>query len=83
MHPRLEKLFKENPALDNYIPKKDMVVGREYLCKARNFEVGTWNGVCFQYLRTKFGQTFQDTEQHWDDGAPFGTAKPLELLPEH
>jgi hypothetical protein len=63
-----------------YIAKKEMIVGRAYRCKARNFTVGIWNGESFDYMRTKFGATFPDVEYHWDDGAPHGTVKPLELL---
>ena len=60
-----------------YLPKDQLKVGALYRCIARNFEVGRWNGTEFEYTRYKFGMTFPDTEQHWDDGAPHGTVKPL------
>lgn len=63
-----------------YIPKDQLVVGAEYRCLARNFEVGTWNGTGFDYMRTKFGQKFPDVEYHWDDGPPHGTVKPIERI---
>ena len=63
-----------------YIPKDKLVEGARYRCDARNFEEGTWNGRTFDYMRTKFGQTFPDEELHWDDGPPYGTVKPLEKL---
>jgi hypothetical protein len=53
-----------------------------YLCKARNFEVGYWNGREFEYSRQKFSFTFPDTEEHWDRGVPYGTAKPIKFLGE-
>ena len=62
------------------IKKEDLIVGKEYRCDARNFTIGTWNGKCFDYMRTKFGQTFPDAEFHYDDGAPYGTVKPLEMI---
>jgi hypothetical protein len=66
--------------LVTYIPKADLIVGKQYRCLARNFEVGTWNGTGFDYLRCKFGHKFMDIEYHYDDGAPYGTVKPLEIF---
>lgn len=62
-----------------WIPLEEMQIGN-YLCKARNFEVGHWNGKEFEYVRQKFSFTFPDTEEHWDRGAPYGTAKPIKYL---
>lgn len=56
-----------------YIKKEDLIVNTKYECEARNFAIGTWNGENFDYIRTKFGITFPDTEDHWDDN---GTVKP-------
>ena len=66
----------------NYIKLEDLLVGRQYRCRARNFEVGTWNGETFDYVRIKFGHTFPDTELHYDDDPHYGTVRPLELLPK-
>ena len=63
-----------------HIPKKDMIKGRYYICKARNFKVGYWNGSVFEYKRTKFNTEFDDIEYHHDDCAPFGTARPLKIV---
>ena len=62
------------------IKKEDLIVGKQYKCDARNFTIGTWNGKAFLYDRTKFGSTFEDLEYHWDDGIPYGTVKPLEIV---
>lgn len=62
------------------IKKEDLITGRKYQCLARNFTIGTWDGKEFEYLRYKWGDRFKDTEQHWDDGYPHGTCKPLELI---
>lgn len=61
------------------IPKGKLKNGSCYLCEARNFEVGQWDAEndSFMYLRYKFGDYFYDWEQHWDDGPPYGTARPL------
>lgn len=66
--------------MSEYIPKDELIVGKKYLCDARNFSVGTWNGKEFEYMRYKFGDRFPDTEYHYDDGAPYGTVKPFEIF---
>ena len=63
-----------------YIPKTELVAGVLYRCEARNFTEGRWNGESFDYMRTKWCFEFPDTEFHYDDGAPYGTVKPLEVL---
>lgn len=65
---------------DNWLPKEDMVVGKLYRVKARNFKSATWNGEYFEGWRNKLEWTYLSKEYHWDDGAPFGTCKPLEEL---
>jgi hypothetical protein len=70
--------------LKEYIKKEDLVEGQLYETHGRNLGIGMWkkldNGwkeYGFVYLRTKFGQQFLDVEYHWDEGAPFGTVKPV------
>lgn len=65
-----------------YLKREDLVEGKRYYCLARNFRVGTWNGKEFEYERVKFNMKFPDTEKHWDEGAPYGTVKPLALMKE-
>ena len=67
----------------NYIPKDELVFGETYYCEARNFQYGMWDGEKFVYHRTKFGSVFVDSEYHWDDGAPHGTVKPLNISEEY
>ncbi len=62
-----------------WIPLEEMKIGN-YLCSARNFDIGYWNGGRFEYERTKLNCKFDDTEEHWDTGAPYGTVKPLKYL---
>lgn len=75
----MSDLFEFVP-FDKWIPKEDLEIGARYLCKARNFTEGTWNGETFDYMRTKWGMTSPDREFHWDDGPPCGTVKPLRKL---
>lgn len=62
-----------------WIPLEEMQIGN-YLCHARNFDVGYWNGKEFEYERTKWNCKFDDTEEHWDRGSPHGTVKPVKYL---
>ena len=64
----------------NYLKRDELVVGKRYKVDARNFSEATWNGEVFEGLRTKFGQTFESTEIHYDDHKPHGTVKPLEVV---
>ena len=63
-----------------YLRHEQLEVGAEYYVLARNFEIATWNGKEFVGKRRKFNTVFEDTEQHWDEGPPHGTVKPLAKL---
>ncbi|MCK5019386.1 MAG: hypothetical protein KAS32_20175 [Candidatus Peribacteraceae bacterium] len=65
---------------DVWIPKNSCIIGSIYLCRARNFTIGVWNGSRFDYARYKFKDIFPDTELHWDEGPPHGTVKPLKHI---
>lgn len=67
------------------IQREDLVERGIYRLHSRNLYVGVWDGrrekSCgFIGIREKFGEISLFKEFHWDDGAPYGTAKPLELL---
>jgi len=58
------------------IPMDQCVRGRLYRFRARNFEIGVYDGKQgFIGIRTKFGSRYLATEYHWDQGAPFGTVR--------
>lgn len=63
-----------------FIPRALCVVRYIYALNSRNLDCGVWDGTSFIGWREKFGSTFLTGESHWDDGAPHGTAKPLELI---
>jgi len=67
---------------DVWIPKNECIIGKIYLCNSRNFHLGHWNGINFDYIRFKFYEHFPDTEFHWDDSAPHGTVKPFMIVGE-
>jgi len=75
----LHEWLKLPPEEQKWIPIEEMQVGN-YLCDARNFDIGYWNGTVFEYERTKWNCKFDDTEEHWDRGVPYGTVRPIKYL---
>ena len=69
--------------MEEYIPTNKLIVGKRYVCDARNFKIGLWNGKKFDYMRTKFGNTYPDTEYHYDDHDLYGTVKPIRLAEDN
>jgi hypothetical protein len=53
-----------------------------YRLNSRNLGMGVFDASTkgFVGIRNKFGRDYLFTEYHWDTGAPFGTALPLEYL---
>jgi hypothetical protein len=63
-----------------FIAKDQCVVRGIYELDSRNLAVGVWTGESFLGVRAKFDSQFIAREYHWNDGPPFGTAKPLKQL---
>ena len=59
------------------IPKKNLVVGKEYVGACRNAENATWNGNEFEYNRYKFGEWFKDTTNHFEDFTTYDIFIPI------
>ena len=49
------------------IPKYKLEIGKEYVGKCRNANVATWNGKQLEYTRHKFGTSFKETINHFED----------------
>lgn len=65
------------PDLTGMIPITDCLKGRLYKIRARNFQLGVYNGTGgFIGRRNKFGSWYLFTEFHYDIGAPHGTVFP-------
>jgi hypothetical protein len=67
-----KKVFYNNVIVPNLIrcgaiAKKDLEVGVWYIGDNRNTERAKWNGKEFEYIRHKFGYTFTDTMNHFED----------------
>jgi hypothetical protein len=66
---------------DDFIPLTECKVRGVYRLRSRNLGVGVFDGNNgFIGIRTKFTDRYLDTEYHWDQGPPFGTARPEKLL---
>lgn len=48
---------------------------RVYKLLGRNLKYGVFDGYRFIGIRKKFNFRMLDTEDHWDTGPPFGTAR--------
>lgn len=59
------------------IPKKDLVVGRTYVGSCRNSEEAVWNGEKFIYKRTKFGITYDEKINHFEDDDGYDVFIPI------
>lgn len=66
------------PDLTGMIKIADCIKGRLYRIRARNFQLGVYDGDGgFIGRRNKFGSWYLFTEFHYDTGAPHGTAIPM------
>ena len=65
------------------IPKKDLIIGKTYLGDCRNASEAIWNGSEFVYDRYKFGTTYKDTCNHFEDDDGFDLFVPLFIKNEN
>jgi len=67
-----------------WIPKEDCKDRFLYRIHSRNLAFGVFRAATggFIGLRTKFSSVYAFEEYHWDNGPPYGTVKPEELLEE-
>lgn len=61
------------------IPKKDLIIGRTYIGDCRNADEAIWNGKVFIYKRTKFGVTFDEEINHFEDDNGYDLFVPIKL----
>jgi len=63
------------------IPKLDLVHGQVYIGDHRNAKTAKWNAEkqVFEYWRWKFGNTFIDTCNHFEDDDGFALFVPIRL----
>ena len=64
------------------IPKKDLLVGKTYIGSCRNATEAVWDGEKFTYMRTKFGYTYPENINHFQDDDGFDLFVPIKLKEE-
>lgn len=61
------------------IPKDELVIGETYIGSCRNASEAVWDGKKFTYMRTKFGSTYPETINHFQDDDGYDVFVPLKL----
>ncbi len=78
-----EKTYKEiiipNLIRCGAIPKKDLIIGKTYIGECRNASEAVWNGHTFVYERYKFGDTFDEEINHFEDDDGYDLFVPIKL----
>ena len=59
------------------IPKDRLVKGKTYFGDCRNSSTATWNGNEFEYERYKFGSSFNETINHFEDDDGYDLFVPI------
>ena len=84
--PILEKGLYDKYVIPNFIrcgaiPKDKLIVGHTYLGSCRNASEAVWkeNGV-FEYQRTKFGVTYPEEINHFQDDDGYDVFVPIKDL---
>ena len=61
------------------IPKSELVIGKRYVGSCRNASEATWNGKTFTYKRYKFGHTFFEDINHFEDDDEYDLFIPIRV----
>ena len=61
------------------IPKDELIVGETYIGDCRNASEAVWNGDRFTYMRTKFGTTYPEDINHFQDDDGYDVFVPIKL----
>ena len=82
--PKVDKEKYEEIIIPNIIrcggiPKKDLLVGKTYIGSCRNASEATWDGEKFTYMRTKFGYTYPEKINHFQDDDGYDVFVPIKL----
>lgn len=61
------------------IPKDKLVIGETYIGACRNASEAVWNGEKFTYMRTKFGTTYPEDINHFQDDDGYDVFVPIKI----
>lgn len=72
------------PALERCgaIPKRNLIVGETYYGHCRNASKAVWDGKKFTYERHKFGDTFDEDINHYEDDNGYDVFVPIRIWKE-
>ena len=61
------------------IPKDELVIGLTYKGNCRNSDIAVWDGKVFWYDRHKFGSTFRESINHYENDDGYDVFVPFEI----
>lgn len=61
------------------IAKDKLIVGETYIGDCRNASEAVWNGKTFTYMRTKFGTTYPEDINHFQDDDGYDVFVPIKI----
>ena len=64
------------------IPKSELIPDKEYKGVCRNTSKAIWNGEKFIYKRHKFGTTYNEEINHYEDDDGYDVFVPIEYIGE-
>jgi len=59
------------------IAKNKLIIGKTYIGDCRNATEATWDGEKFTYMRTKFGCTYPEKINHFEDDNGYDLFVPI------
>ena len=62
------------------IPKSELEVGKEYKGECRNASKAIWDGKKFWYERYKFGRTYNESINHYEDDDGYDVFVPIKEI---
>ena len=61
------------------IPKDKLIIGKTYIGDCRNAIEAIWDGKVFKYMRTKFGLTYEEEINHFEDDDGYDVFVPIKI----
>lgn len=62
------------------IPKSELVVGEIYQGECRNSDTAIWDGNKFVYERHKFGTSYNERINHFEDDNGYDVFVPMKII---
>lgn len=62
------------------LPKSKLIEGETYIGSCRNSDTAVWDGKKFHYQRTKFGYTYDEPINHFEDDDGYDVFIPIRKI---